>query len=70
MKITFIDFSRRVAEGFIVAHGCKPWVTNSSMVPHTLGILTANIIYRTIILFEYANKCQVNVRSQYSTYEG
>ena len=27
------------------AHGCKPWVTNLSIVPHTLhvGILTTNI---------------------------
>ena len=25
------------------ARSCKPWVTNLSIVPHTLGILTANI---------------------------
>ena len=27
------------------AHGCEPWVTNISIVPHTLGILTKNITY-------------------------
>ena len=27
------------------AHGCKPWVTNSLIVPHILGILTANSKY-------------------------
>ena len=42
------------------AHGCKPWVTNLSMVPHTLGILTASITY-CIILLEYVSKSQVNV---------
>ena len=26
------------------AHGCKPWVTNLSIIHHTLGILTANIV--------------------------
>ena len=25
------------------ADGCKPWVTNLSIVPYTLGILTANV---------------------------
>ena len=32
------------------AHGCKPWLTNLSIVPHTLGILTANITYCIILL--------------------
>lgn len=27
----------------LVTHGYKPWVTNLAMVPHTLGIPTANI---------------------------
>ena len=54
MKCTSIDCSHQVAEGYyrIEARGCKPWVTNLSIVPHTLGILTANITY-CIILLEY-----------------
>ena len=36
----------------VEAHGCKPWVANLSIVPHTLGILTANITY-CIMLLEY-----------------
>ena len=27
----------------VEARGCKPWVPNLSIVPHTLGMLTANI---------------------------
>ena len=41
------------------AHGCKPWVTNLSIVPHTLSMLTANITY-CIILLEYVHKSWVN----------
>ena len=33
------------------AHGCKPWVTNLSVVPHTLGIPTANVTYCIILLW-------------------
>ena len=44
------------------AHGCKPWVTNFSTAPHTLGIvLTTNVPY-CIIFLEYVNKSQVKVR--------
>ena len=28
------------------ARGCKPWVTNLSIIPHTLGVLTTNIAYK------------------------
>ena len=42
IKATSIDFSCRAAKGSKVI-GCKPWVTNLSIVPHTIGILTANI---------------------------
>ena len=31
------------AQKALEAHGCKLLVTNLSIVPHTLGILTANI---------------------------
>ena len=43
------------------AHGCKPWVTNLSIVPHTLGTLAANIVYCRLLL-ECVNESQVNVR--------
>ena len=46
------------------AHGCKHWVTNLSIVLHTLGIPTANITY-FIISLEYVNESQVNVRVLY-----
>ena len=36
------------------AHGCKPWASNLSIIPHTLGIQTANIAY-CIISPEYVN---------------
>ena len=29
----------------IEAHSCKPWVTNLSIIPHTLGIITVNITH-------------------------
>ena len=45
MKLTSMDFFGQ---------------TNLSIVPHTLGILTANITC-CIILLEYVNKSQVNV---------
>ena len=41
-------------------HGCKPWVTNLSIVSHTLGILTANITY-CIVLLKYVDESQVSV---------
>ena len=43
MKLTSIDFSRQVAGGSRTSYGCKPWVTNLSIVPHTLDTLTSNI---------------------------
>ena len=42
-------------------HGCKLWVTNLLIVPHTLGILTANVTC-CIVLLEYVNEFQVNMR--------
>ena len=42
LKLTSIDFSRRVAEGS-KAPGSKLWVTNLLIVPRTFAILTANI---------------------------
>ena len=39
----------------IEAHNCKSRVTNSSIVSHTLGILTSNITY-CIILLEYISE--------------
>ena len=44
MKLTSIGFSHWVAEDSR-AHGCKPWVINLLSIPHTLGILAANITY-------------------------
>ena len=41
------------------AHSCKPSVTNSSIIPHILGTLTANITY-CILLLEYVNESEVN----------
>ena len=33
----------------VEAHGCKPWVTNLSIVPHTLGVsYTSRFLRRTI----------------------
>ena len=40
-------------------HGCKPWETNLSIVPHTLGVLNACITY-CIRLLEYINESRVN----------
>ena len=40
------------------AHGGKFLVTTLSIVPHTLGILPANITY-CIVLLEYGNESQV-----------
>ena len=51
MKLTSIDFSCQVAKT-VEAHGCKPWVTNLSIVLHALGMLTTNIIF-CIIFLEY-----------------
>ena len=42
------------------AHGCKLLVTNSSIVLHTLGILTRSVTCCTI-LFELLNEFQVKV---------
>ena len=59
-KLTSIDFSRRGAEGFR-SHGCKFSVTKLSIVPHTLGILTANVTC-CINLLWIINQSQVNLR--------
>ena len=40
-------------------HGCKLWETNLSIVPHTLGLLTANVTY-CIVFLEYVHESQVN----------
>ena len=43
----------------VEAHGCKPLVTNLLIVPHVLGILTANVPYR-IIYLEDVSESQMN----------
>ena len=48
-------------KAFLEAHGCKPWATNLSIVPHILSIPTTNITYCAIIL-EGVNKSPVNTR--------
>ena len=60
MKLN-MDPSTSLAESqkSLEARGCKPWVTNSSSVPHTLGTLTTSITC-CVILLEYVNKSQVN----------
>ena len=47
------------AQKTLEAHGSKPWVTNLSIVPRTLGILTANITCCTIFP-ECVNESRVN----------
>ena len=47
-QLTSLAKSQKALE----AHGCKRWVTNLSIIPHTLGILTAKITC-CIILLEY-----------------
>ena len=56
---TTLTESRKTIE----AHGRKPWVTNLSIVPHTLGVLFTTISYY-IFLLKYFNKSRV------STYVG
>ena len=60
-KLTSIDFSHRVAydskSSWLQTLGNQ---CNLSIVPHTLGTLTANVTYG-IILLEYVNESQVNV---------
>ena len=46
----------------VEAQGCKPCVTNLSIIPHTLVILTENVTY-CIVFLEYVNEPQVNVRA-------
>ena len=41
------------------ADGSKLWVTKLSIIPHTLGILTAKITY-CITLLDYINVSQIN----------
>ena len=50
-QLTSLAESQKALE----AHDSKPWVTNLSIVPHTLGILTANTTY-CIIIFEYVKE--------------
>ena len=47
------------SQKILVAHSCKSWVTNLLIIPHTLGILTANTTY-CIALLKYINESQVN----------
>ena len=58
MKLTSTNFSRRVTEG-----SRSTWLQTLGfkllIVPHTLGILTANITY-CIMLLEHVNESQVN----------
>ena len=58
--ITFLAKSQKAPE----AHGCKSWVTNLSIVLHTLGlaalsILNTDITY-CIIVLEYVNESPMN----------
>ena len=53
-KSTSLTELQKSVEG----HGCKSWVTNLSIVPLTLAIVTASITYR-IVLLEYVNKFKV-----------
>ena len=55
-QLTSLTGSQKAVE----VHSCQPWVSPLSIVPHSLGILTANITY-WIILLDYVNECQVNV---------
>ena len=57
-----VHLSTSLAKPFkaIEARGCESWVTNLSIIPHTLGILTANISY-CVILLKYVNNSQVNM---------
>ena len=53
IKLTSIDFSRRIADDFR-----SSWLQNPRkllIVPHMLGILTTNVTY-CIILVEYIGK--------------
>ena len=59
MKLTHQSTSLAEFRKALEADDCKPWVTNLSMVPPILGILTANIAY-CIILLEYVINSQVN----------
>ena len=55
--LTSLDHLQKAFE----AHSCKPWETNLSVVPHTLGILTTNITYCIILhVLEYINERHVN----------
>ena len=65
MNLTAINFSLSDSQKALEAHGCKPWLTNLSIVPHTLGILTANITYLEYnITFEYSNVSRVKVHEE------
>ena len=51
MKLTSIDFSRWVTEGYDNSWLQSLGITNLSIIPHTLGILTMNIT-DCVVLFE------------------
>ena len=56
---TFLTESQKTLE----AHGCKPCVTNLSIVSHTFSILMLNItyyMYLRLLLHVYVSEYQVN----------
>ena len=59
-QLTSLTESHKSAE----VHGCRSWVSNFSIISHTLGILTTNITY-CIVLLEYINESQVSTPVQY-----
>ena len=42
------------AQKALAVHSCKPWVTNLSIVPHMLGILTTTVICCSIFTMNYS----------------
>ena len=68
-NLTSIKFSSQVTGGSRSSqHGCKFLVTNISLIPHTLGLLTTSITY-CVILLEYINESQVyyHLKSSFHT---
>ena len=56
MKLTSIDFSRRIAEDALEAHGHKPWKSDLLINLHTLGI---HVLIMHNLLLEHANESHV-----------
>ena len=51
LKLASINFSQKSYKRlYKETPGCKPCVTNSLIIPHTLAILIANIAYCIILL--------------------